>query len=79
MSKLTKYDKLTGNFQSQLQTEINLGHFNTARHLLEAIQSIFSLKIGKNPNWNDNPFKDVANQYLAEKHFRTYLFFKNRS
>ena len=33
-NKLTQYDKLTGDFQSQLQSEINLGHFNTARYLL---------------------------------------------
>ena len=53
-NNLTKYDKLTGNYQSQLQSEINLGNFNTASYLLEAIQNISLLKKGKDPNWENN-------------------------
>lgn len=66
-NNLTKYDKLTGNYQSQLQSEINLEHFNTASYLLEAIQNISLLKKGKDPDWKNNPFKDVTKEYLAEK------------
>ena len=38
-----------------------------ARHLLDAMQNISLLKIGKNPDWNNNPFKDEINQYLHKK------------
>ena len=63
----TKYDKLIGNYQSQLQSEINLGHFKTAHYLLEAIQNVSLIKIGNDPDWEDNPFKEETYQYLAKK------------
>ena len=66
-NNLTEYDKLIGNYQSQLQSEINLEHFNTASYLLDAIQNVSLLKKGKEPDWKNNPFKEVTNQYFAKK------------
>ena len=47
--------------------KINLENFNMASYLLEAIQNISLLKIGTEPVWKDNPFKDMTIQYLSEK------------
>ena len=63
---LTKYDTLIGNCQSRLQSEINLGHFETSNNLLIAIENISILKTGGNPEWGDNPFKTEIIQFLSE-------------
>jgi len=63
---LTKYDTLTGNYQSRLQSEINLGHFETANNLLIAVENISILKTGGEPEWGDNPFKTEIIQFLSE-------------
>ena len=63
---LTKYDTLTGNYQSRIQSEINLGHFETANNLLIAVENISILKTGGKPEWGDNPFKTEIIQCLSE-------------
>ena len=41
--------------------------FDNAKYLLEAIQNISLLKKGKDPDWKNNPFKEMTNQYFAKK------------
>ncbi len=63
---LSQYDELIGNYQSRIQSEINLGHFESAHHLLDAIEKISILKNGDEPNWGVNPYKGEIVHLLSQ-------------
>jgi putative RecB family exonuclease len=63
--EVSQYEELIGNYQSRIQSEINLGHFDTANNLLNAIENISILKKGDEPDWGKNPYKDEILQLLS--------------
>ena len=63
--EVSQYEKLIGNYQSRIQSEINLGHFDTAHYLLNAIENIAILQNGGKPEWGDNPYKGDLMQLLS--------------
>ena len=63
--EVSQYEELIGNYQSRIQSEINLGHFDTANYLLNAIENISILKKGDEPDWGKNPYKDEILQLLS--------------
>ena len=71
-------DELIGNYRSQLQIELNMGHYKTASYLLKAIENISMIRRMKEPKWDDNPFmnevnKILSNEKIEENHIKPSL------
>jgi len=63
----SKLDELIGNYKSQLQAELDMEHFETAASLVQAIKNISNIKKMKEPEWDDNPFRNEVNNVLDDK------------
>ncbi|HJM84294.1 MAG TPA: PD-(D/E)XK nuclease family protein, partial [Candidatus Marinimicrobia bacterium] len=63
--EISQHEELIGNYQSRIQSEINLGHFDTANNLLNAIENIAILQNGGKPEWGENPYKRDVMQLLS--------------
>ncbi len=64
---LSVYDKLILNFQSQLNTELNLEHFDTAMEIINAMKNIQKLKQGQLPEWENSPLEKEIMQSLEKE------------
>ncbi|MDP6852453.1 MAG: ATP-dependent DNA helicase [Candidatus Marinimicrobia bacterium] len=68
---LSVYDTLTLEYQSRLNTELIMEHFDSAKELLNAIENIQKLKYGRSPEWNNSPLEDEVMQSLSEDLIQT--------
>ncbi len=58
--EINKFDKLIGIFKSKIALELSLDHYTEVSNLINAIKNTKLLSNGIEPNWADNPYKNIV-------------------